>query len=319
MAVYTQVNDKALDEFLQNYTIGYATSLKGIAEGVENSNYFLETSGGKFILTLYERRVSAKDLPYFLDLMAFTASKGLPAAGVRSQKSGKRLGTLAGRPAAIIDFLPGLSTHTPSGVHAKAAARILGKFHQVTEDFSAKRSNPLSLSGWKKMAGQIGQDADKCSPKLSLLIDEELNYLATHWPKNIRRGTTHSDLFPDNILFQGDTVSGIIDFYFASDDFLAYDLAVMINSWCFGESQQINHDHVEALIQGYEDQNGLPDTEKQVLPLLMRGSALRFLLTRLYDWLNQQQNALVKVKDPMDYVRILDCHRHRKTLSDYGL
>ena len=317
MAVYTSVSDAALEAFLTRYDIGPAVSLKGIAEGVENSNFLLETTRGRYILTLFEKRVSPEDLPYFLSLMTHCADAGLPVAPAIAQKDGSFLGELCGRPTAVIAFLKGLSVDDPSPVHCAAVGHALADLHQATSSFKMDRPNTLSLEGWIDLAAQTADGADRCEPGLGQLIADEIGYLQQHWPIDLPIGVTHSDLFPDNVLFTGSKITGIIDFYFSATDFLAYDLAVLVNAWCFDFNHQLDRKRAKAIIETYDTARPLTAAETLAMPILMRGAALRFMLTRLYDWLNQQADALVKVKDPLDYKIRLHQHRALKDLADY--
>ena len=302
MAVYTDVSDSALADFVHEYDIGQVTSFKGIAEGVENSNFLLRTTKGQFILTLYEKRVKESDLPFFLGLMRHLAAKGvncpLPVAGA----DGQALRRLNDRPAALITFLDGVSLNDPNAAHCHAMGIALGQFHAAGADFPMTRANALSLEGWHQLARTIGPDADKIAPGLDAEIASTLTDLNSSWPHDLPFGVIHADLFPDNVFFLDGQVSGLIDFYFSCSDYLSYDLAVLIIAWCFDHNHQFRADMAKAMIDGYSTVRPLSDIERQALPILARGAALRFLLTRAYDWLNQVPGALVKPKDPHEYL-----------------
>jgi homoserine kinase type II len=319
MAVYTDVTAEDLAEFLSSYAIGDVLSYKGIAEGVENSNYLLHTSAGYYFLTLYEKRVAVKDLPFFLGLMAHLANHGISCPQPVVNTSGEALGTLAGRPAAIIDFLEGVWPRRPNAVHCAAVGQVLARMHLAGADFSMKRPNALSVSGWRPLFDQAASRADSVQHGLRDLLSAELDHLEKAWPKSLPQGVIHADAFPDNVLFLGDKLSGLIDFYFASNDALAYDVAICLNAWCFEIDHSFNVTKARAFLNAYTRERKLSAAEQEVLPLLARGAAIRFLLTRLVDWLNVPPGALVRPKDPLEYVRKLRFHQGVTSIKDYGL
>ncbi len=319
MAVYTDVSDEELEAFISSYAIGALTSFKGIAEGVENSNYLVHTESGRYILTLYEKRVRAEDLPYFLALMEHLAARGITCPLPVQDRAGRTLKELAGRPAALITFLEGLWVRRPSIEHCAALGQALGRFHLAGQDFPMTRANSLSLPGWRALFGEIGNGADQVTPGLTREIEKELRYLEAHWQADLPQGVIHADLFPDNVFFLGDKLSGLIDFYFACNDMLAYDVAVCLNAWCFESDGSFNVTKARALLEAYEGVRPLTAAELDRLPTLARGAALRFLLTRTYDLLNTDANALVKTKDPNEYLRKLRFHQRVKSTRDYGL
>ena len=319
MAVYTDVSDEELEAFIGSYVIGALTSFKGIAEGVENSNYLVHTAGGPYILTLYEKRVSPADLPYFLALMEHLAARGITCPLPVHDREGRTLKELAGRPAALITFLEGLWVRRPGIEHCAGLGQALGRFHLAGQDFPMRRANSLSLPGWRALFASIGSEADRIKPGLAGVMEKELHHLEGHWPQDLPQGVIHADLFPDNVFFLGDKVSGLIDFYFACNDTLAYDIAVCLNAWCFETDGSFNVTKARALLQAYEAARPLTKAELQWLPTLARGAALRFLLTRTYDLLNTDANALVKTKDPNEYLRKLRFHQRVKSTRDYGL
>lgn len=319
MAVYTDVNDDELAAFLAGYDLGSMMSFKGIAEGVENSNYLLHTEKGHFILTLFEKRVDPKNLPFFIGLMEHLASRGLNCPQPVKNKKGVALGELAGRPATIVTFLEGIWVRRPSTAHCAALGSAMAKFHTAGEGFTLRRENALGPEGWQKLAVQCAPRADEISPGLSALITEEVAYLSARWPKNLPAGVIHADLFPDNVFFLGDKLSGLIDFYFACNDFYAYDVAICLNAWCFEIDGSFNVTKGKALLSNYNAARPLSNAEVEAMPLLARGSALRFLLTRTFDWLNVPPGALVRPKDPKEYLKKLQFHRRIERAQDYGL
>jgi homoserine kinase type II len=319
MAVYTDVSDEELEAFIASYAIGALTSFKGIAEGVENSNYLVHTETGRYILTLYEKRVARQDLPYFLALMEHLAARSITCPIPVRDREGRTLKELAGRPAALITFLEGLWVRRPAIEHCSGLGEALARFHVAGADFPMHRANSLSLPGWAALFTSIGSGADKVTPGLAREIDKELLHLEQHWPADLPQGVIHADLFPDNVFFLGDRLSGLIDFYFACNDMLAYDVAVCLNAWCFEPDGSFNVTKARALLQAYESVRPLSPAELEWLPTLARGAALRFLLTRTYDLLNTDANALVKTKDPNEYLRKLRFHQRVKSYRDYGL
>jgi homoserine kinase type II len=319
MAVYTDVAADELAEFLSRYDIGELLSYKGIAEGVENSNFLLHTSRGSFFLTLYEKRVAIGDLPFFLGLMGHLASHGISCPQPVKMRNGETLGTLAGRPAAIIDFLEGVWPRKPTVAHCAAVGQVLARMHLAGRDFPMTRANALSVSGWRPLFDQAASRADTLQQGLCRLLSDELDHLETAWPKNLPDGVIHADAFPDNVLFLGERLSGLIDFYFACHDILAYDVVICLNAWCFEPDHAFNVTKARAFFNAYGRERKLSEAEADALPLLARGAAIRFLLTRLVDWLNVPPGALVKPKDPLEYVRKLRFHQNVAGVRDYGL
>jgi homoserine kinase type II len=320
MAVYTDVAADELGEFLSLYDLGELLSYKGIAEGVENSNFLLHTSRGSFILTLYEKRVARDDLPFFLALMTHLASHGINCPQPVKNRHGEALGSLCGRPAAIINFLEGIWPRKPNAAHCAGVGQALAKMHLAGANFAMSRANALSVAGWRPLFDVAAARADSVQTGLRDLIARELDYLEGGvWPQSLPQGVIHADLFPDNVFFLGDALSGIIDFTFACNDTLAYDVAICLNAWCFESDHSFNVTKARAFLFAYGRARKLSEAEQAALPLLARGSALRFLLTRLVDWLNVPPGALVRPKDPLEYARKLRFHQGVKSLRDYGV
>jgi len=320
MAVYTDVAAEELADFLSEYDIGELLSYKGIAEGVENSNFLLHTSAGYFILTLYEKRVAKGDLPFFLGLMTHLVSRGIRCPLPVKNRSGEALSALAGRPAAIIGCLEGVWPRKPNAAHCAGVGEVLAKMHLAGRDFPMVRANALSVSGWRPLFEQAASRADELQPGLRAFIAAELDYLeGNRWPKDLPHGVIHADLFPDNVFFLGEKLSGIIDFTFACNDMLAYDVAICLNAWCFETDCSFNVTKARAFLNAYGRERKLSQAEESALPLLARGAALRFLLTRLVDFLNVPKGALVRPKDPLEYVRKLRFQQSVAGLRDYGV
>ncbi|MFA6266241.1 MAG: homoserine kinase [Pseudolabrys sp.] len=319
MAVYTDVSTDDLARFLAAYDIGELTSYKGIAEGVENSNFLVHTSQGNFILTLYEKRVAEQDLPFFIGLMEHLAARGLTCPQPVKNRQGSALGVLAGRPAAIVTFLEGMWMRRPGAMHCAAVGEALARLHIAGGDFKMKRANALSVDNWRPLFEHAGPRGDSVHPGLCNEIVKELGVLETSWPRDLPQGVIHADLFPDNVFFLGDRLSGLIDFYFACTDTLAYDVAICLNCWCFEPDHSFNVTKGRALLKAYQSVRALSPAECDALPMLARGAAMRFMLTRLVDWLSVPEGALVKPKDPIEYFRKLRFHQAVQSASDYGL
>jgi homoserine kinase type II len=319
MAVYTDVGDEEIAAFIASYGLGEVISFKGIAEGVENTNYLVETERGWFILTLYEKRVNAAELPFFLALMEHLAGAGLNCPTPVRDLEGRNLRELAQRPAALVTFLEGLSVRRPAPEHCREVGEALARMHIAAADFAMTRRNGLGLTDWRPLYERFESRADQIRSGLASAIEAELAFLESAWPKNLPHGVIHADLFPDNVFFLHDHLSGLIDFYFACTDALAYDVAVCLNAWCFETDGSFNITKGRALLKGYDSVRCLSATERAAMPILARGAALRFLLTRAYDWINTPPDALVKRKDPGEYARRLKFHQSIKSVREYGL
>lgn len=318
MAVYTEVSFEELERLLEQYDIGVPLSFKGIAEGIENSNFYLQTDRGAFILTLYERRVDPADLPFFLGLMEHLAGRGIHCPLPVKTRDGRSLVSINGRQAAIVTFLTGIALRRPQVPHCTLGGAALAQLHKAAQDFKIERINALGPHGWRPLAQSIG-NADQIEDGLTVLIGSSLAELETGWPRHLPFGVIHGDFFPDNVLFVQNEIGGVIDFYFACNDFYAYDLAIMLNSWCFELDGSYNITKGQAVLAAYRARRPLGEAEIAALPVLMRGAALRFLLTRTYDWLNPDLSALVKPKDPREYSKKLRFHNKVKHAREYGL
>jgi homoserine kinase type II len=319
MAVYTDVPDDELRVFVGEYDIGEVVSCKGIAEGVENSNFLLRTDSGTFILTLYEKRVAPRDLPFFIGLMEHLASAGIACPTPVHGRDGIALRVLCGRPAAIVTFLDGMWPRRIKPFHCAALGGAMAALHRASTSFAMSRPNTLSLAGWRELFEACRGRADEVSPGLADELAGELDGLEAAWPRDLPSGVIHADLFPDNVFFRGEAVSGIIDFYFACTDFFAYDVAIGLNAWCFEADFSFNVTKARLLLSSYRAARPFSETEMAALPLLARGSALRVLLTRLYDRLNHPPGAMVRPKDPLEYLHKLRFHRGVGGPRAYGL
>ncbi|MFC4291751.1 homoserine kinase [Sphingorhabdus arenilitoris] len=313
MAVYTQVGAEEAAELLARYDVGDLVALKGIAEGVENSNYFVETTRSRYILTLYEKRVDPEDLPFFYALLGHLHAAGCKVPRFIDDRDGNWLQQLCGRPACLIEFLSGFSVSTPTAVQAQATGKALGDMHKALADFTMERPNSLGVAAFRPLAMRCGTDAlDSISPGLSERIFAECDYVEAHWPVHLPVAAIHADLFPDNVLILDDRVSGLIDFYFACTDIRGYDLAVTHAAWSFSSDGADYHPEIgRALLSGYEQSHGSDRATRDAFPILARAACLRFLLTRCFDWINTPKSAIVTQKDPLAFLRRLDFYTDR--------
>lgn len=319
MAVYTDVTDEDLTELVARYDIGEIVSCKGIAEGVQNSNFLLATTEGLYILTLFEQYVQADDLPFFMGVKEHLALSGFECPQPIHLISGEILTSVAGRPAAIVSFLKGQWPRRPQVKHCAETGKALARLHVIGQDYGGQRANDLSIAGWRRLIDAAGERAETVLAGLSQELANELTYLEAHWPDGLPRGLIHGDAFPDNLFFRDEKFSGMIDFYFASTDVLAYDVAICLNAWCFEPDGQFNSTKARALLAAYQTVRPMSDAEIAALPLLARGASVRFLSTRLYDWVFPSEDALVTPKNPMEYIQKLRFHQSVKGPGEYGL
>jgi homoserine kinase type II len=310
MAVYTQVSAEALAALLARYDVGALVSAKGIAEGVENTNYLVDTTSGRFILTLYEKRVDEADLPFFLGLLDHLADRRLPVPRALRARDGSQVQQVAGRPGCLIEFLPGVSVSTPTVAQARATGMALGGMHKALADFTPTRPNSLGVDSWQPLFARCGRDLDAIDSSLYTRLAAGLDGVLPFWPGDGDRTTIHADLFPDNVLMLGDAVAGVIDFYFACTDLRLYDLAVTHSAWAFDAAgQSYNAVIGTALLDGYHAGFGLTAGDRAQLHVLAMGACIRFALTRAWDWLNTPEGALVTRKDPLAYTRRLNFYQ----------
>ncbi len=319
MAVYTDINEGDLGAFLADYDVGELQSYRGIAEGVENSNFLVHTTAGQFILTLYEKRVNRDDLPFFLGLMQHLATRGISCPLPVERRDGAILGELCGRPAAMVTFLEGIWLRRPQPVHCAEVGRGLAEMHLAGEGFALTRGNSLTLADWRPLWTKAKDHADAIDPDLVGETETLLDRLEAEWPRNLPQGVIHADLFPDNVFFLGDALSGFIDFYFACNDAFAYDVAVCLNAWCFERDHAFNLTKARAMLKAYNAVRPLAPAEAEALPILSAGAALRFMLTRLYDWVMTPEGSLVVKKDPLEYLAKMRFHMGVKSAREYGL
>jgi homoserine kinase type II len=319
MAVYTEVTDDALAAFLADYDIGSMVAFRGIAEGVENSNFSLRTTTGDFILTLYEKRVDPAELPWFLGLMEHLAKRGIVCPLPVHGRDGVALRFLCGKHAAITTFLPGVWPRRVRPEHCGPVGAALASLHVAGLDYTATRRNALGPEGWRPLLERSRARAEEVQAGLAGELDDALGGILAAWPRGLAVGHIHADMFPDNVFFLDGRLSGLIDFYFAATDILAYDVAICLNAWCFEPDFSFNVTKARALLRAYSETRPLSDAERAALPVLCRGAAIRFLLTRLYDWLNTPPGALVTRKDPLEYLRRLRFHLTASDERAYGI
>ena len=322
MAVYTEIDGDTLAQFAAQYPLAQIDALKGITAGVQNSNFLLATADAKYILTVYESSangVAADDLPFFLGLMLHLSAQGLSCPVPLARKDGGLISTVKDKPAALVSFLEGRSVKTPRPEHCRALGAAMAQMHLAGDGFELHRPNNHGLSNWQTLFERCRSRADEVSPDLTRAMERELIRLKENWPDNLPAGIIHADLFPDNVFFMQGAVSGLIDFYFACNDFYAYDLAIALNAWCFEADATFNVTKARALLSGYQNVRPLAPEEIDAVPILGAGAAMRFLTTRLFDWLNQIDGAQVEPKNPNDFLRRLRFHRSATRPADYGL
>ena len=318
MAVYTDLSDDDLARLLADFDLGAPLAFKGIAEGVSNSNFLLETEAGRFILTVYEARTAEADLPFFLDLMGWLVKHGYPSATPIADRNGQSLKRVCGKPCAIVSFLPGMSVRRPTAAHCREAGIGLASLHLAVAGFPTARNNDLGQAAWSGMFAPLHAEAEKLKPGLAATIAADLALFEKSWPRDLPTGIVHADYFPDNVFFKGGAFAGAIDFYFACTDAFAYDIAVALNAWCFEPDGSFNITAGRQFLAGYEQKRPLSEAERKALPMLAHGAAMRFFLSRLQDWGSTPAGALVKPKDPLEYERKLAVHRSASDLVLFG-
>jgi len=320
MAVYTKLSESELKDFFSKYNLGKLLNYRGIKEGIENTNYFTEAEKGKFILTIYEKRVEEKDLPFFISLMKNIYDKNFPSPEPIINKNGSYISEILKKKAAIISFIDGNTKKNLSPDECYQVGTYAAKLHQITKKLNIKRENKLSVSSWREIYNKVRKNCTKIDKNLPEIIEKNLNDIEKNWPKNIPSGIIHADLFPDNIFFKKNKLSGIIDYYFACHDFYAFEIAICLNALCFeGSKENLSFNVTKAtkFINGYSSIRKLTDEEKNSLIILCKGAAIRFLLTRVFDYLNLIEGAIVTVKDPVEYLKRLEFHNSIKSYQDY--
>jgi len=320
MAVYTKLSEKQLIEFFSKYDLGKLLNYKEIKEGIENTNYFIQTEKGKFILTLYEKRVEEKDLPFFISLMRNLFDKNFLSPEPMINKNGNYISDILGKKAAVVSFLNGRTKKILNPNDCYQVGIYTAKLHSITKGLASKRVNKLSINSWRNIYNKVRNDCSKIHPKLPKVIEKNLDEIEKNWPKNIPTGIIHADLFPDNIFFKENKLSGIIDYYFSCNDFYAFEIAICLNALCFegiNENLSFNVTKAKKFIDGYSSIRKLTEDEKKSLKILCQGAAIRFLLTRVFDYLNLIEGAIVKIKDPIEYLKRLEFHNNVKNYQDY--
>mgnify|MGYP001402087908 FL=1 len=320
MAVYTKLSENKLKEFFSKYNLGKLLNYKEIKDGIENTNYFIQTEKGKFILTLYEKRVDEKDLPFFISLMKNLFDKNFPSPEPIINKNGNYISEISEKKAAVVSFLEGNAKKNLSPDDCYNVGISTAKLHSITKNLTGNRENKLSINSWETIYNKVKKDCSKIHPNLAEMVEKNLNEIKKNWPKQLPAGIIHADLFPDNIFFKGKKLSGIIDFYFSCYDYYAFEIAICLNALCFEgikENLSFNVTKAKKFIDGYSKIRVLTDEEKKSLKILCQGAAIRFLLTRVFDYLNLTEGALVKIKDPVEYLKRLEFHNNVKNYQDY--
>ena len=320
MAIYTKLSENNLKEFFLKYNLGKLINYKGIQEGVENTNYFIQTDRGKFILTVYEKRVEEKDLPFFMGLMRNLYDANFPSPEPIINKNGSYVTEISGKKAAVVSFLDGSAKKNLNPNDCHMVGIQTAKLHMITKNLTGKRENKLSVDSWRKIYKKVQKDCSRIHLNLTKTIEKNLDEIENNWPKNIPSGIIHADLFPDNIFFKNDKLTGIIDFYFSCYDFYVFEIAICLNALCFEghkENLSFNVTKAKKFIDGYSSIKKLTEKEKKSLKILCQGAAMRFLLTRVFDYLNLTKGALVKIKDPIEYLKRLEFHNNVKDYQDY--
>ena len=320
MAVYTKLSKAQLKDFFSKYNLGKIINYKEIEEGIENTNYCVELEKGKFILTLYEKRIEKEDLPFFISLMKNLFERKFPSPEPIININGNYISEISTKKAAVVSFLNGKTKKNLEANDCYEVGIYAAKLHLITKDLAGKRKNKLSVKSWREIYNKIKNDCPKIHKNLSKIIEENLDQIEKNWPKNIPAGIIHADLFPDNIFFNNKKLSGIIDFYFSCYDFYAFEIAICLNALCFegkNENLSFNVTKAKRFIDGYSSIRKLSDNEKKSLKVLCQGAAMRFLLTRVFDYLHLTKGALVKIKDPLEYLKRLEFHDSVNNYEDY--
>jgi len=320
MAIYTKLSENNLKDFFLKYNLGKLINYKGIQEGIENTNYFIQTDKGKFILTIYEKRMEEKDLPFFMGLMRNLFDANFPSPEPIVNKNGNYVTEISGKKAAVVSFLDGYAKKNLNPNDCHKVGIQAAKLHLITKNLTGKRENKLSVNSWRKIYKKVQKDCSKIHLNLTKIIEKNLDEIENNWPKNIPSGIIHADLFPDNIFFKGNKLTVIIDFYFSCYDYYAFEIAICLNALCFegkNENLSFNVTKAKKFIDGYSSIRKLTEKEKESLKILCQGAAIRFLLTRVFDYLNLTEGAIVKIKDPIEYLKRLEFHNNVKNYEDY--
>jgi len=317
MAVYTKLEHKEVDRFLEQYNINNFKDFKEITEGVENTNYLIKTLGQDYILTIYEKRVDENDLPFFIKLLSILSENNFPCPKPIPNKNNEKINKIKNKNAALVTFLNGHSKTRITTEDCFEIGKITAQLHEITKKFNIYRKNNLSIESWQSIFDKIIKQKIDLNESIIKKTKNYLNFLKDKWPKELPQGIIHADLFPDNIFFTNNKVSGIIDFYFACNDFFAYEIAICLNSICFDNNSTFNMTKAKNLIDGYSSTRELSEDEKKYLPILSMGAAMRFFLTRLYDFYHTDNKANAKIKDPFEYLKKIEFHSTIKNFNEY--
>lgn len=304
MSVYTSVTPGELAAWLKSYAVGTLTELKGIAAGIENTNYFVTTSHGRFVLTLFEK-LKREELPFYLDLMAHLSHHGIPCPTPIENLNDQYLGELKGRPAALVRFLSGTPVTEPSSAHCAEVGSMLADLHLAGRSYRRTMENPRGPKWWHATALELHPFLSE--PEIALL-DAELRYQSLFRHRDLSRGVVHADLFRDNVLFDGMKIGGLIDFYFACNDALLYDVAITVNDWCVDAEGRLDQERARALLAAYHETRPFTEPERAAWPAMLRAGALRFWVSRLYDYHLPRPGELTHAHNPEHFRRILQNH-----------
>ena len=318
MAVYTKINKSELEELLKNYNIGNLIKYEEIKEGVENSNFKIFTSENIFILTIFEKRVAKNEIPFFIKLMNYLNMNNFQCPRSIPNINGEFISRLKEKPCTIVTFIKGNWIKNIKNIHCQQLGINLSKLHSLTKNFTLSRKNNIGFNSWKNLFNNFKSKQTNIYTDAYKIIEEEIEFLIMKWPKKLPSGIIHADLFQDNVFFENDQFTGMIDFYFACNDFYAYELAVCLNAWCFEKDQSFNITKASLILNEYQKKRPLEEDEKKYFTILSRGAAIRFLLTRFNDLIFHSPKNLVQPKDPNEYLKILYFHQKIKSINEYG-
>ena len=320
MAVYTKISRNDIISIDQKFNLGKIISFKGIKKGIENTNYLLRTKNNKYILTIFEKRVQKKDLPFFMSLMDKLNNHKINCPKPQKNKKGNYLFNIKNKPSSIVSFVEGKEKNKLKIKDCYEIGKNIAKLHMASKKIKLYRKNSMSLSSWPKLLNKIGNKSNKIDVNLNDLMKTSLRDIKKRWPRKLSSGIIHGDLFIDNIFFKNNKFYGYIDFYFSSNDFLIYEIAICINALCFDKKNRkfiFNKKKSKNLLRGYSSLRKLSKNEKNCLNILCKGAALRYLLTRTYDYLNTPKSAIIKIKNPREYIQKLKIHNKFNNFKNY--
>ena len=320
MAVYTKINNKDISSLSKKFNLGKIIKFQGIKQGIENTNYLLKTNNKKYILTIFEKRVQKKDLPFFMKLMDKFNQQKINCPKPLKDKNDKYLTLIKNKAACIVTFLKGKDKKNLNNKNCYDVGKNIGTLHKASNKIKLYRKNSMSINNLDSLLKSIKFKYKTIAPNLESVLKINLEEIKKKWPKNIPKGIIHGDLFIDNIFFNKNKFAGFIDFYFSCNDYFMYEIAIGINALCFDNKKNkfiLNNQKVKSLIKGYQSVKKISLKEKNALNILCRGAALRYLLTRIYDYFNTPKTALINIKDPKEYFQKLIIHNNLNSYKDY--